>query len=129
MNHLLPILALAIATSASPAAEVDYARNIQPILSEHCFHCHGPDEKKREAEMRLDTREGALAKSDQHAIAIVSGDPDASELIRRVTTTDPDDVMPPPDQHKPVNSTQVKLLREWIKRARPTAPTGRSCHR
>ena len=119
MNHLLPILALAIATSASPAAEVDYARDIQPILSEHCFHCHGPDEKKREAEMRLDTREGALAKSDQHAIAIVPGDPDASELIRRVTTTDPDDVMPPPDQHKPVNSAQVKLLREWIKQGAP----------
>ncbi len=104
MNHLLPILALAIATSASPAAEIDYARDIQPILSEHCLHCHGSDEKKREAEMRLDTRAGAIAKSDKHAIAIVPGDPDASEMIRRVTTTDPDDIMPPPVQHKPVNS-------------------------
>lgn len=119
MNHFLPALALVLATSSSMAAEIDYARDIQPILSEHCFHCHGPDENKREAEMRLDLREGALAKSDKHAIAIVPGDPAVSELIRRVTTTDPDDIMPPPDQHKPVTRSQVKLLREWIKQGAP----------
>ena len=119
MNHFLSALALVVATSSSQAAEIDYARDIQPILSEHCFHCHGPDENKREAEMRLDTREGALAKSDKHATAIVPGDPAVSEMIRRLTTTDPDDIMPPPDQHKPVNSAQVKLLREWIKQGAP----------
>ena len=114
-----PALFLSVISSASLADEIDYARDIQPILSEHCFHCHGPDENKREAEMRLDTREGALAISDKHAIAIVPGDPAASELIRRVTTTDADDIMPPPDQHKPVSPTQVALLSQWIKEGAP----------
>ncbi len=116
--NVFPALALA-ASSFVYAAEIDYAREIQPILSEHCFHCHGPDENTREADLRLDTHEGAIAKSDKHAIAIVPGDPDASELIRRVTTQDPDDIMPPPDQHKPVSDAQVKVLREWIKQGAP----------
>ena len=111
--------AFVVISSASLAGEIDYARDIQPILSEHCFHCHGPDENKREAEMRLDSREGALAKSDKHAIAIVPGDPAASEMIRRVTTQDADDIMPPPDQHKPVSSAQVALLSQWIKEGAP----------
>ena len=121
MNRICNVLlALALAASSSVrAAEIDYAREIQPILSEHCFHCHGPDANKREAELRLDTHEGAIAKSDKHAVAIVPGDPDASEMIRRVTTKDPDDVMPPPDQHKPVSDAQVKVLREWIKQGAP----------
>ena len=64
--HQKPLLpAFVLLTSLQgKSAEIDYARDIQPILSEHCFHCHGPDENKREAEMRLDTREGAIAKSD-----------------------------------------------------------------
>ena len=111
--------AFVVISSVSLAGEIDYARDIQPILSEHCFHCHGPDENKREAEMRLDSREGALAKSDKHAIAIVPGDPAASEMIRRVTTQDADDIMPPPDQHKPVSSAQVALLSQWIKEGAP----------
>ncbi len=116
MKFFYAILILPACLLAEP---VDYAREIQPILSEHCFHCHGPDENTSEAEMRLDSREGALAKSDKHAIAIVSGDPDASEMIRRVVTTDPDDIMPPPDQHKPVSADQVALLRQWIKEGAP----------
>jgi hypothetical protein len=119
--HQKPLLpAFVLLTSLQgKSAEIDYARDIQPILSEHCFHCHGPDENKREAEMRLDTREGAIAKSDKHAVAIVPGDPEASELIRRVTAKDADDIMPPPDQHKPVNEKQIDLLRQWIKEGAP----------
>ncbi len=117
--HRTAAVVATIFPASLTAAPIDYARQIQPILSEHCFHCHGPDENTREAEMRLDTREGALAKSDKHAIAIVPGDPDASEMIRRTTTKDPDDIMPPPDQHKPVSTEQVVLLRQWIKEGAP----------
>jgi len=104
---------------AAAEAQIDYAKQIQPILSEHCFHCHGPDENKREADLRLDSREGATAKSEKHALAIVPGDPDASEMILRILNKDPEEVMPPPDQHKPVSEDQAALLKQWIKEGAP----------
>src|SRR5690242_17648952 len=83
-----------------PAGErVDYNRDIQPILSDRCYFCHGPDAAKRKAKLRLDTQEGALAKHDDGA-AVVPGQPDKSELVRRITTKDPDDQMPPPESHR-----------------------------
>ncbi len=118
LYRLMPAAFFA-STIHSGAADIDYARDIQPILSEHCFHCHGPDENTREAGLRLDSHAGAIAKSDEHAVAIVPGNPDASELIQRVIAKDPDDIMPPPDQHKPVNETQIKLLRQWIEEGAP----------
>ncbi len=119
IHHLISSAVLVTGIVQVQAAEIDYARDIQPILSEHCFHCHGPDENTREAGLRLDSHAGAIAKSDEHAVAIVPGDPDASELIQRVITKDPDDIMPPPDQHKPVNDKQITLLRQWIKEGAP----------
>ena len=85
----LGLLILASGAMAAAPEKVDFNHHVKPLLSDRCFTCHGPDENTREAEMRLDSREGALAKSDKHATAIVPGDPDASELIRRIVTTDP----------------------------------------
>jgi len=94
---------------AAPAKKVDYNRDIRPILSDNCFFCHGPDEKKREAKLRLDVREDAIAKK-----AFIPGKPDASELVKRIFTKDPDDLMPPPDSHKKLTAAQKDLFKRWI---------------
>ena len=83
------------ALAASPKATVQFNRDIRPILSDKCFYCHGPDKHHRKGKLRLDIREEALARE-----AFVPGKPDASELVRRIFTTDADDVMPPADAHK-----------------------------
>jgi hypothetical protein len=101
-----------------PASAVDFSREIRPILSENCFFCHGPDEKKREADLRLDD-EAAAKKDNDGVIAVVPGDPGKSALIQRLLSTDPDEVMPPPKQHKTISVAQVALLKEWIKQGAP----------
>ena len=92
---------------------VDFARDIRPLLSDNCFACHGPDAKQRKADLRLDTREGALIYIDGTS-AVVPGKPSESELVRRVTTDDEDDLMPPPDSGKKLDATQKALLQRWI---------------
>ena len=92
---------------------VDFARDIRPLLSDNCFACHGPDAKQRKADLRLDTREGALADLDGTS-AVVPGKPSKSELVRRITTDDEDDLMPPPDSGKQLDDRQKELLRQWI---------------
>ncbi|HUR59879.1 MAG TPA: DUF1549 domain-containing protein, partial [Opitutaceae bacterium] len=96
------------------AAPVDYSREIQPILSENCYHCHGPDLKSRKAELRLDTKEGALVKNADGFAPIVAGKPDESELIKRIFNADPDEVMPPPDSNRTLTAAQKALLKRWI---------------
>ena len=86
-----------------------FNRDIRPILADTCFACHGPDSGTREAELRLDTRRGS------HEWAIVPGDADGSEVIRRVTSDDPDMRMPPAESKKPpLTPEQIELLRKWI---------------
>jgi Protein of unknown function (DUF1553)/Protein of unknown function (DUF1549)/Planctomycete cytochrome C len=93
---------------------VRFNEHIRPILSDNCFACHGPDDKNRKAKLRLDVREGALADLGGYA-AIKPGQPDASELLKRVLSHDADEVMPPPKSKKPrITDAQVKLLRRWI---------------
>lgn len=98
---------------ASARAGVDFSRDILPILSENCFHCHGPDEKARQAGLRLDTREGAFRQRKGRSL-IVPGKSGASEFIRRVSSTSTDDVMPPPDSNRKLTSRQLDLLRKWV---------------
>ena len=99
--------------AAGPADDVDFNRDIRPILSNHCFQCHGPDEDSREAELRLDSHRAATARHDGDA-AIVAGDVEHSVVVQRVTSTDEDVVMPPPEFGKPLTNEQIELLKRWI---------------
>lgn len=110
--HLLMLLA---STVPSVAANIDFARDIRPILSDHCFACHGPDSNKRKGELRLDIKDSAFGKAESGAVAIVPGDLEKSELVKRISASDPDDVMPPPKDSKQLKPEQVELLKQWVK--------------
>ena len=111
------------ATSASAAErEIDFGRDIRPILSGKCFHCHGPDPETREGGLRLDQAEAASAELDSGGIAIVPGLPDESELIARIMTDDESIRMPPPEIGKSLSAAEQKLLRDWIAQGAKFAP-------
>ena len=112
-SMLVAVLALAAANAAEPET-VRFNRDVRPILSNTCFYCHGPDEKKREAKLRLDRREEALKKAESGEVPIVPGKPDESEVIRRLFSSDRDDVMPPPKAHKDLTKAQKETIRRWI---------------
>jgi hypothetical protein len=109
---LLVLAPVAGAGGALPEP-VRYGRDVLPILSAKCFACHGPDEEGRQADLRLDLE--AEVKADRDAGRVIApGNPDASELLIRVTSSDADVVMPPGDSHKPLTAEQVEILRRWI---------------
>ena len=115
------ITAPACATDESSlTAPVDFNRDIRPILSENCFACHGPDEGRRKAKLRLDVRESALTKA-----AIVPGKPDNSELVTRIFHTDAGALMPPPKSNKSLTPQQKSCAR-WISKARLSTALGLS---
>ncbi len=93
---------------------IHFSREIRPILSQNCFFCHGPDEKAREAELRLDVEDDAKRTLGGTSV-IVPGKPEESELIRRIESTDSDEVMPPSHLHKVITPQQVELLKTWIR--------------
>ena len=95
-------------------ADLDFNRDVRPILSNACFRCHGPDPEHREAGLRLDTFEDATADRSGSP-AIKPGEPDGSEMVRRVTSSDPDSVMPPTDSGLVLKPEQIALFREWIR--------------
>lgn len=104
---------------APPAApQIQFNRDVRPILASACFACHGPDEKKREANLRLDTTQTPdspfTKPDDQHLPAITPGDPSRSELYRRITHVDLDERMPPADHHHQLNATEIDTLKTWI---------------
>lgn len=90
------------------AKDVSFSGDVRPILAEYCVQCHGPDIEHRQADLRLDIAD------ESSAAAIVAGDPDASELILRLTTEDPDMRMPPPEMQKRPSETEIDILRRWI---------------
>jgi hypothetical protein len=92
----------------------DFTREVRPILSQHCFTCHGPDEKSRKGGLRLDVRDAALKGGEQDGAGIVPGNPDASAMMARMLSHDRDEVMPPPKEKKPLSSAQIDTLRSWI---------------
>ena len=96
------------------AGEIDFNREVRPILADKCFSCHGPDGKQRKAELRLDTAEGAFGKGESGAVIIKPGDLQGSELWARIQATDKDEVMPPPKSHKALTPAQRDLLGRWI---------------
>jgi len=105
--------AVAFSSCALSAAPLDFGRDIQPILSNRCYACHGQDAETREGELRLDRRDDALAGGESGP-AIVPGDPDASAMIARILNSDPDELMPPPKAKKPLTETEKKLLTQWV---------------
>jgi hypothetical protein len=104
--HSAVFLALLLAP-AGRAADVDFTRDVRPILSRHCFKCHGPDDKARKAKLRLDVRAEAVRK------AVVPGKPDGSELVRRLFA-DEDEVMPPPAAKNPLTDAEKQTLKRWV---------------
>ena len=93
--------------------KLSFNHDVRPILSAHCFECHGPDAKARKAKLRLDQAASATASRDG-AIAVVPGKPEDSELLDRVLSDDPDEVMPPPELKRVLTAEQKKTLRRWI---------------
>lgn len=96
-----------------PSTKIQFGRDVRSILSENCFACHGFDEASREADLRLDTFEGATGEAGG-AQAIVPGKPDESELVARILSDDPGSLMPPEDSGKSLSPAQKETLRLWI---------------
>jgi hypothetical protein len=108
-NLLALLLAFAGPSATLAGDPVEFNRDIRPILSENCFLCHGPDKSHRKAGLRLDDRAAALAKE-----AFVPGHPEASELVNRIVSADPNEVMPPPESTKVLTPAQKDLLKRWV---------------
>ena len=101
----------ALSTLTAPAAsKVVFNRDIRPILSDKCFHCHGPEEKNRKG----DLRDQALKPGKSGELAVIPGKPDESEFIKRIFSSDPDDLMPPEKSHKTLTSEEKQLFKQWI---------------
>lgn len=117
----LPLFALLLAWTGTAllAAPVDFSREVLPILSENCFHCHGPDAKGRKADLRLDTKEGALAKNKEGEAAIVPGKPEQSTLVTRICTEDREELMPPPKSNRKLSAKERETLRRWVQEGAP----------
>ncbi len=108
-----PALVFLSFSSALAAGTIDFSRDIQPILSDKCYFCHGPDAKERKGDLRLDVEKEAKAVKDGVA-AILPGKSDKSSLIERILSTDPDEVMPTPKSHRTLTEAQKQLLKQWI---------------
>ncbi len=94
---------------------VDFNQHIRPILSQNCYTCHGPDTSSRKADLRLDTREGAIALLASGKAAVVPGRIRKSEMIHRITSADPTLQMPPPEAKKQLNEREIALIKKWIR--------------
>src|SRR5438445_2705197 len=103
---------VSLAAAPLPAraqAKLNFSRDIHPILSNNCFPCHGPDEKARKGKLRLDTKDGAFEK------VVVPGKPEASTLVQRITSADPQEAMPPAKSGKKLTPREVEVLTRWVK--------------
>lgn len=108
-NFLLVIFILVVFGSVSKASDsIEFNRDIRPILSENCFHCHGPDRATREADLRLDQFESAET-------ILGAGDAESSEFIRRIHSGDPDEKMPPAESRKSLSASEIELLTRWVR--------------
>ncbi|NOS68488.1 MAG: DUF1553 domain-containing protein [Verrucomicrobia bacterium] len=114
------LLCWSLSVAMTGRAAVDFNRDIRPILSDNCFACHGPDKGKRKAKLRLDLQAGATTDLGGRA-AVVPGKPDQSEMIRRIHSTDPEEMMPPPDSLAKLSETQKQRLTAWIREGAPWA--------
>ncbi|MGQ0635941.1 MAG: PSD1 and planctomycete cytochrome C domain-containing protein [Planctomycetaceae bacterium] len=111
-------LALVLSASLWAAPPIDFQRDVQPILTDHCSQCHGVDANERKSGLRLDIRASALKGGDSGTPAIVPGNLDESELVRRILATD-DEIMPPTKHRKPLLPRQIETLKQWVAEGAP----------
>ncbi len=114
LRSLIALLFLVCLSDVEAADRVDFNRDIRPILSENCLSCHGPDALKRESGLRLDVSDQSMWKGESGKVAIVPGNAAASELVHRITSASPDELMPPPESGKKLTPKQIETLRQWI---------------
>ncbi|HSH14913.1 MAG TPA: DUF1549 domain-containing protein, partial [Verrucomicrobiae bacterium] len=103
-------------------AEVEFNRDIRPLLGDACLACHGPDSAARKAGLRLDTQAGLYESTDKRGPAVVAGKLEESELWRRIISDDPDDLMPPPESKMSLTEEQKKLLQTWVSQGAEYTP-------
>ncbi len=120
--HLIPLLVLLAATVTAQAQPIGFNKDIRPILADACFHCHGPDPGTRKAGLRLDTEAGFFTAKKGETPTVIKGQPGKSSLFERLTSTDEDEVMPPPESHKELKPAQIALIKEWIAQGAPWQP-------
>jgi hypothetical protein len=110
---LAPAVFMAAVSAAFGQTPIDFDRDIRPILSDTCFKCHGPDEQQRKADLRLDTQQG-LYRNENNVSVVVPKQPKDSELVRRITSMDPEDRMPPIESRLNLKPAQISLIQRWI---------------
>ncbi len=103
-----------VAAQETVPEQISFNEHVRPILSNHCWNCHGRADNSRQAGLRLDQRDSALKAGDSGQPAIVPGNPEASSLIEKIHTTDPDLIMPPPAAKRPLSDVQKQILQKWI---------------
>ena len=114
MSNAIVLVTFLTSVSATEEGLVTFNRDVRPILAEHCWQCHGPDEQARQSGLRLDIRDQALQPADSGVAAVVPNDSHRSELVRRIVADDSDIRMPPAEFNKPLSSTQIVTLKQWI---------------
>ncbi|MCE9520746.1 MAG: PSD1 and planctomycete cytochrome C domain-containing protein [Verrucomicrobia bacterium] len=115
MIRVLIVFTLIVSSlTAGAAGKLRFNRDIRPLMSDTCFHCHGPDKNARKAGLRLDIREEALKPAKSGELPIVPGKPDQSEIIKRLFAEDKDDLMPPEEAHKTFTSAQKEMFKQWV---------------
>lgn len=121
LKTLFLVVLIALAAGGQASHAIDFSRQVQPILSNYCYACHGPDDQARQAELRLDDREAAFQVLPSGERAIVPGRLDQSELWRRLSHADPDMAMPPEDVAKHPTAEERAILQRWIEEGAPYA--------
>ena len=115
IGFFLPVLLFVLLTGTRqlPGADIDFNRDVRPILSDLCFQCHGPDQSQRKADLRLDLKEG-LFGADAESAVVIKGKALESELFSRLISNDPDLQMPPPKSGKKITPAQIETIKQWI---------------
>lgn len=111
---LVACLIVPVIAEAQSETEINFGRDIRPILSDKCFKCHGPDEGHRQGGLRLDLRQSALGAGESGEIAVKPGDLAASALVQRITAIDENLRMPPAETNKPLTPDEIERLKKWI---------------
>lgn len=114
--NILPFVMVCFWVTSSPASDpIDFNRDISPILSNHCYECHGPDQQNVKGKLRLDSRAHMDKGGKSGKPLLTPGNPDQSELIARILSEDPDSQMPPPEKNNPLSPEQTEKIRLWVK--------------